>query len=323
VLSKIDATNYNTQWTTPAAGDVSGPASATDNAIARFDLATGKLLQNSAATIDDSGSLTASGFVISGSHVYSGSTYFIGNGVGAVLSCASPGNIAFQPNGAGNGTNQAYLDTAGNFRSPGLISLNNVTAQGGVLVGASTVAIVAPSSSGGVYMRPLGAGVATEGRMDTAGNFIITGTTGQKASGTTWSNPSDARIKTVVGDYTAGLDAILGLTPRRFTYLGNETPLAPGVDPAFPDDPPSKEGQVAPYDTSPHHDLAVAGTECVGLVAQEAEVAMPDLVTQYTAYIDGVEVNDFRILDGSNVTWALVNAIKELTARIEALEAKG
>ena len=37
-------------------GDVVGPASSTDNAIARFDLATGKLIQNSAVTIDDAGS---------------------------------------------------------------------------------------------------------------------------------------------------------------------------------------------------------------------------------------------------------------------------
>lgn len=34
-------------------GDVVGPASATDNAVARFDLTTGKLIQNSAVTIAD------------------------------------------------------------------------------------------------------------------------------------------------------------------------------------------------------------------------------------------------------------------------------
>lgn len=38
-------------------GDVVGPASATDNAIARFDATTGKLIQNSAVTISDTGSL--------------------------------------------------------------------------------------------------------------------------------------------------------------------------------------------------------------------------------------------------------------------------
>lgn len=36
-----------------AAGDVTGPGSATDNAIVRFDGTTGKLLQNSAVTMDD------------------------------------------------------------------------------------------------------------------------------------------------------------------------------------------------------------------------------------------------------------------------------
>jgi len=39
-------------------GDVVGPASATDNSIARFDSTTGKLIQNSGATIDDAGLLT-------------------------------------------------------------------------------------------------------------------------------------------------------------------------------------------------------------------------------------------------------------------------
>jgi hypothetical protein len=36
-------------------GDVVGPASATDNAIARYDSTTGKLIQNSTVTIDDNG----------------------------------------------------------------------------------------------------------------------------------------------------------------------------------------------------------------------------------------------------------------------------
>jgi hypothetical protein len=42
-------------WSTAASGDVYGPASATDNAIARFDLTTGKIIQNSAVTIADDG----------------------------------------------------------------------------------------------------------------------------------------------------------------------------------------------------------------------------------------------------------------------------
>jgi hypothetical protein len=47
-----------TAWTNAADGDVDGPASATDNAYARFDTTTGKLLQNSQTTEDDSGNVT-------------------------------------------------------------------------------------------------------------------------------------------------------------------------------------------------------------------------------------------------------------------------
>jgi hypothetical protein len=42
-------------WITNTVGDVVGPASSTDNAIARFDSTTGKLIQNSVVTIDDAG----------------------------------------------------------------------------------------------------------------------------------------------------------------------------------------------------------------------------------------------------------------------------
>lgn len=44
-----------------AVGDVSGPASSTDNAVVRFDLATGKLLQNSTVIIGDTGNVTGLG----------------------------------------------------------------------------------------------------------------------------------------------------------------------------------------------------------------------------------------------------------------------
>ena len=44
---------------TSVLGDVDGPGSATDNAITRFDGTTGKLIQNSAVTIADTGDVTA------------------------------------------------------------------------------------------------------------------------------------------------------------------------------------------------------------------------------------------------------------------------
>ena len=47
--------NFTVTSTDAYTGDVVGPSSATDNAIARFDTTTGKLIQNSLVTIDDSG----------------------------------------------------------------------------------------------------------------------------------------------------------------------------------------------------------------------------------------------------------------------------
>jgi hypothetical protein len=51
--------NFTITNTSPSAGgDVAGPASATDNAVARFDTTTGKLIQNSLVLIGDTGSVT-------------------------------------------------------------------------------------------------------------------------------------------------------------------------------------------------------------------------------------------------------------------------
>jgi|LakMenEpi03Aug12_release.lakeMendotaPanAssembly.Ray.scaffolds.fasta_scaffold549934_1 hypothetical protein len=54
-FSTTGAAAWNADHTLVDVGDVVGPASATDNAIARFDLATGKLIQNSVVTVGDTG----------------------------------------------------------------------------------------------------------------------------------------------------------------------------------------------------------------------------------------------------------------------------
>jgi hypothetical protein len=49
-----------------SSGDVVGPGSATDNALARFDSTTGKLIQNSTAILSDAGALQVASIVASG-----------------------------------------------------------------------------------------------------------------------------------------------------------------------------------------------------------------------------------------------------------------
>jgi hypothetical protein len=130
------------------------------------------------------------------------------------------------------------------------------------------------------------------------GNFTIAGGTATKPGGGTWAAPSDARIKTVEADYAPGLAEVNGLRPVLFHYKENDAP---------------PDGKSA-YAT-------VAGTSFVGLIAQEVELIFPGMVTLGEGYIDGVKVDDMRTLDTSPLIYALVNAVKALTARIEQLEA--
>ena len=57
-LLSTDGVGVLTWATAAGSGDVVGPSSATDNAIARFDTTTGKLIQNSEVTIADGGNMT-------------------------------------------------------------------------------------------------------------------------------------------------------------------------------------------------------------------------------------------------------------------------
>lgn len=63
VLKKLSNADGDADWaadetaTGAGSGDVAGPASATDNAVARFDTTSGKLLQNSVVTVSDGGNI--------------------------------------------------------------------------------------------------------------------------------------------------------------------------------------------------------------------------------------------------------------------------
>lgn len=61
----VNAGATSPEWVTSGAGagDVVGPSSATNNNLVRFDGTTGKLIQDGAANLDDSGNLTTAGAV--------------------------------------------------------------------------------------------------------------------------------------------------------------------------------------------------------------------------------------------------------------------
>ena len=62
-------------WGAIGSGDVVGPAASTNNAIARFDLATGKLLQNSGVIINDTDDISGVHGLTSTAHIDLGSSW--------------------------------------------------------------------------------------------------------------------------------------------------------------------------------------------------------------------------------------------------------
>lgn len=107
------------------AGDVVGPASATDNAIVRFDGTTGKLIQDSGILIDDNNIITFVGGTVNNRRAVTGSDdidavdYYIGVTSGTVtLTLDSTAYVDGQTfivkdEAGAAGTNNITIDTAG------------------------------------------------------------------------------------------------------------------------------------------------------------------------------------------------------------------
>jgi hypothetical protein len=126
-------------------GDVVGPASATDNAIARFDATTGKLIQNSGVVIDDSARISAEYGGYSQSEVFgllSSVSAIAGHAFGYA---AAAGNRAVAVGRSASASQDSvtvgYLSSdSGNTKAAGLGYGASPRAQGAVALGYSAVA---------------------------------------------------------------------------------------------------------------------------------------------------------------------------------------
>jgi hypothetical protein len=119
---------------------------------------------------------------------------------------------------------------------------------------------------------------------------------------------SDARIKIVVREYEHGLAEIEKLYPVVFTWRGNDG------------DAPPDQGDQVPYKNSRHYMMASDRTESIGLIAQDCEQIMPELIETEPGYIDGKHVTDMRMLRREPLRYALINAVKELSREIKGLK---
>lgn len=140
VLDTDDQYEWNgTTWerVTQNSADVTGPGSATDNAVARFDGTTGKLLQNSGVTVDDSGGLTAASLTTAGALQAASAT--VGTLAGVVK--ASAGALSASAVGLASSDVSGTLPVAnGGTGSNAALSDNRVMrSSGGAIVVASAI----------------------------------------------------------------------------------------------------------------------------------------------------------------------------------------
>jgi hypothetical protein len=113
-----------------------------------------------------------------------------------------------------------------------------------------------------------------------------------KPTTNTWTIASDERIKTNIQPYAKGLAELCQVNPITYDYNG--------------------KGGIA------------AGPGGVSILAQELQPVFPECVGSYKAKLEETDEEEIDILNynGHAITFALINAVKELNTKVEALEAK-
>lgn len=115
----------------------------------------------------------------------------------------------------------------------------------------------------------------------------VLGRAWQGNNSSSWSTTSDMRIKTMRGDYRGGLAEILRIRPVEYEFNG-------------------------------HGGFKADGKRHVGVIAQEIAAVLPDTVYSI-GRVDDIE--NMLAVDPSEIVWALVNAVKDLSQKVAALEA--
>jgi trimeric autotransporter adhesin len=135
------------------------------------------------------------------------------------------------------------------------------------------------------------AGGVNVGSINSSGNLFITGPNATKASGTTWINPSDQRLKDNVVDYTEGLSKAMQIQPKTWTFNG-------------------KGG-------------TTAGLKGVGVIADQVQSVLPNTVSTYKAKLNESDAaeTDIKQFNADEIIWVLLNSVKELKAEVDALKA--
>jgi hypothetical protein len=176
-----------------ATGDVVGPASGTDNAVVRFDGATGKLVQDSTVVVGDTGNLSGVGTIASGAITSTGASALgslalttdlpvTEGGTGASTAAAARTNLGAQASDAELSAIAGLAsaaDTAPYFTGSGTAALATLTAFGRSLIDDADAAAARVTINTGTMLSATTSAVS------------VASTTTPTALGTTYQFPAN------------------------------------------------------------------------------------------------------------------------------------
>jgi hypothetical protein len=200
--------NFTITNTSPSlGGDVVGPASSTDNAIARFDTTTGKLLQNSVVTVGDTGA-------VSGVTTLSASTSV----TTPIVQATNSAGLALR-NSAG--TTQISMGGGGGDNVTIAVATN--------INGANAQIDISPTGTGHVHIKPTGTGSLeiAPTNAGTMNNMVIGGTTPLAITGTTITATSFVGSGASLTNVVNSLAASTGISVSGSTGAVTVTNTAP------------------------------------------------------------------------------------------------
>ena len=188
-------------------------------------------------------------------------------------------------NGALNSNTTASNNTAVGFNA------GNTTTTGGsnIFIGYSTVAgAVGDNNSIVIGVGAVGKGTNTTQIATYSGGY---GSVYQGNNSTLWAITSDQRLKKNIVDNTTGLNVINAIQVRNFEYRTAE--------------------EVTELEA--HSAIDIKGVQ-LGAIAQELQLILPECVKTESTGVLSVQTD--------NLTWYLINAVKELSAELDALKLK-
>ena len=337
-----------------ALGDVVGPASATDNALARFDATTGKLIQNSVGILSDAGALTGiTDFTYTGT--LTGGTGVVNLGSGQFYKDAS-GNVLIGNSTDPLNSNKLLVQSSGTTNNNRTFSVYNTSASSTTAFANRLVQISSLGSGADATLQftdqvannayfGMGSGAlyfATGGttermRIDSSGNLLV----GQTARGIVNSNSFNIDVSSVTMYYNhvngtatgqsyaefgyntsvigsikqTGTTAVLYNTTSDYRLKTNVTPIQNALSVVEALNPVSFTW--------------VDGRKDDGFLAHEIQSVIANCVTGEKDAVNENGTPKYQQMDSSGVIPFLVKAIQEqqalitdLTTRLTALENK-